>query len=216
MEWFRAGGAEGVLLKHGARTMRRQYSGATDISQTEGRQPQQIRVPKTRRGNAVHKDKQVVPAELDENTEQKRAIAALHATEEKYRLAMDATADCVCDWNVTTGVVDYSPALKTILGLEEVKNTYETWVSRIHLIGTMTDISERKRVESEMMNSRSLLNSIIEQSPSPTWISDDNGTLIRINKACCDMLRITPEEVVGKYNVMEDRLVEKQGMMPLV
>ena len=37
-----------------------------------------------------------------------------------------------------------------------------------------------------------------------------------MNQACRDLLRITDEEVVGKYNVLRDDIVEKQGFMPLV
>jgi len=81
---------------------------------------------------------------------------------------------------------------------------------------TISDITERKRAEQETVNSRNFLDSIIEQSPHPMWISDEEGTLIRINKACCDLLQIAPEGVVGKYNVLEDNIVEEQGMMHLV
>ncbi len=57
------------------------------------------------------------------------------------------------------------------------------------MLSMLVDISDRTRAEAEMQSSRSFLGSIIEQSPNPTWISDDKGTLVRINKACCDMLR---------------------------
>ena len=78
------------------------------------------------------------------------------------------------------------------------------------------DITERKRAEAEIQTAKNFLDNIIEQSPNPIWISNDKGMLIRLNKACCDILKITPEEVVGKYNVLEDNIVEDQGMMPLV
>jgi PAS domain S-box-containing protein len=70
--------------------------------------------------------------------------------------------------------------------------------------------------ELELQDSRIFLDSLIEQSPSPTWISDEKGTLIRINKACCDLLQITPEQVMEKYNIFEDNIIEAQGKMPLV
>jgi two-component system, cell cycle sensor histidine kinase and response regulator CckA len=62
----------------------------------------------------------------------------------------------------------------------------------------------------------SLLEGVIEQSPNPTWISDAAGTLIRINKACCDMLKIRPADVVGRYNIFSDNIVAEQGYLPLV
>jgi PAS domain S-box-containing protein len=82
--------------------------------------------------------------------------------------------------------------------------------------GTIIDVTAQKEAETEIQNSKNFLNSIIEQSPNPIWISDEKGTLLRLNKACCAMLHITPEEVVGRYNIFEDSIVEAQGMMPLV
>ncbi len=82
--------------------------------------------------------------------------------------------------------------------------------------GFISDITERKQAETEIQDSRSFLNSIIEQTPVPMWISDDRGTLIRLNKACCQTLHITPGEVVGKYNIFLDNIVSEQGKMPLI
>ncbi len=80
-----------------------------------------------------------------------------------------------------------------------------------HYFSFITDITERKRAEEAVQKSAKFLDSIIDQSPVPTWISDERGTLIRINRACCDLLRITPEEVTGKYNVLDDNIVKEQG-----
>jgi len=80
----------------------------------------------------------------------------------------------------------------------------------------LSDVSERKQAELETHLSRTFLEGIFDQSPTPIWISDEKGLLVRINKACCNLLRITPAEVIGKYNVLEDNIVERQGAMPLV
>ena len=81
---------------------------------------------------------------------------------------------------------------------------------------TYSDIGPRKKVEMELTEANAFLNSMIEQSPTPMWISDDKGTLIRINGACCRLLNITEKDVLGKYNIFKDNLVEDQGFMPLV
>jgi len=62
----------------------------------------------------------------------------------------------------------------------------------------------------------SLIDSIIDQSPNPIWISDSKGILIKINKACADLLKISEKEVVGIYNILNDNLVREQGFLPLV
>ena len=83
----------------------------------------------------------------------------------------------------------------------------------IRFIGTLMDITERKHAEETLRNSEAFLNNIIDQSPVPMWISDDKGILIRINKACCSLLKITEQDVIGKYNVIEDNIVQEQGLL---
>jgi two-component system cell cycle sensor histidine kinase/response regulator CckA len=82
--------------------------------------------------------------------------------------------------------------------------------------GIMLEITDRKRVEEALRTSESFLNSIIELSPYPMWMSDAQGTLLRLNQACRDLLHINPEEVVGKYNVLKDNIIEEQGFLPLL
>jgi two-component system, sensor histidine kinase and response regulator len=78
------------------------------------------------------------------------------------------------------------------------------------------DITERKKSEEDLRISESFLNNIINLSPIPMWISDEKGILARINKSCCEMLKISPADVIGKYNLLEDNIVKEQGFMPLV
>ncbi len=99
--------------------------------------------------------------------------------------------------------------LRTFLLRDEEGNPTGMW-------SIVRDISERKRVEEALITSEVFLNSIIEQSPHPMWISDDRGTLVRLNRACRELLHLSEEEVVGKYNVLHDNIVEQQGFMPMV
>jgi two-component system, cell cycle sensor histidine kinase and response regulator CckA len=78
------------------------------------------------------------------------------------------------------------------------------------------DITKRKLILNSLQASESFLNNVVNQSPSPMWISNDKGTLIRINQACLDLLHISEDDVVGKYNIFKDNIVEEQGFMPLV
>ncbi|MRS03941.1 PAS domain S-box protein, partial [bacterium] len=77
-------------------------------------------------------------------------------------------------------------------------------------------ITKRKAAEEALQKSNILLDSIMNQSPNAMWISDKSGTLLRINPACCELLNITEDEVVGKYNVFNDNIVQEQGLMPLI
>lgn len=67
-----------------------------------------------------------------------------------------------------------------------------------------------------LQHSENFLNSVIEHSPHAMWISDSDGTLIKTNQALRNLLNTTDEELVGKYNVLQDNIVEEQGFMPLV
>ncbi|MFH1738446.1 MAG: PAS domain-containing protein [bacterium] len=84
------------------------------------------------------------------------------------------------------------------------------------IVAVFDDVTERKGAEEALRKSEAFLNSVFEHSPYPMWISDERGTLIRLNRACRDMLSITEEEVVGRYNILKDNIVEEQGHLPLV
>jgi len=86
-------------------------------------------------------------------------------------------------------------------------------LSKLEFFHEVTDLV---KTQEDLRISNAFLNSMIEQSPTPTWISNDKGTLIRINQACCTLFNITEKDVVGKYNIFKDNLVDSQGFMPLV
>ncbi len=69
---------------------------------------------------------------LSDQESQERSWQALQASEEKYRLAMDATNDGLWDWNPVTNRVNFSPAWGRILGIDSVTPELTTWKSRIH------------------------------------------------------------------------------------
>ena len=78
------------------------------------------------------------------------------------------------------------------------------------------DVTDRKRADEALQARERLLDNIIDQSPYPIWISDAQGTLIRINQACCELLGITAADVVQQYNVLRDNIVEAAGLLPQV
>ena len=82
--------------------------------------------------------------------------------------------------------------------------------------GFTQDITDRKRAAADMESQKAFLDRIIDQSPFATWISDAEGTLQRANPALKKFLNVTDEQLVGKYNVLNDPLVEQQGLIPLI
>jgi len=77
------------------------------------------------------------------------------------------------------------------------------------------EIVERKHAEKAVKARESFLDRVIDQSPFAIWISDTEGTLQRANPALKKFLNLTDEQLVGKYNVLEDKIAERKGLQPL-
>ena len=62
------------------------------------------------------------------------AEAALRESEERFRLAMDATTDGIWDWDIQADTVYYSPSYTRMLGYEadEFAGLVEAWADLIH------------------------------------------------------------------------------------
>lgn len=79
---------------------------------------------------------------------------------------------------------------------------------------TFIDITAHKQAEKALQERTDFLDSLIESAALSTWISDEKGTVIRANPACLEFFGATQEEVVGKYNLFQDAVIEKNGFMP--
>ncbi len=76
------------------------------------------------------------------------------------------------------------------------------------------DITERKQAEEEIKEAKAFLDKVIDMSPFATWISDREGTVIRVNRSLCETINLSGDKIVGKYNVLRDVNLENQGVMP--
>ncbi len=68
----------------------------------------------------------------EQNRELVRARQALTDSEQRYRLAMEASTDGLWDWNLSNGQVFYSPGWFRIVDERDPGNGYATWEARIH------------------------------------------------------------------------------------
>ena len=71
---------------------------------------------------------------LQDITERMQAQAALIASEERWKFAIEGAGDGLWDWNIQTGKAFYSPRYKAMLGFaeEEIGDTADEWSKRIH------------------------------------------------------------------------------------
>ena len=67
-------------------------------------------------------------------TDRKRAQEALRISEERLKLAQEASNDGMWDWGLKTGATYFSPRYYTMLGYEpgELPPSYETWSGLLH------------------------------------------------------------------------------------
>lgn len=91
---------------------------------------------------------------------------ALKQSEERFRLAMEATSDGVWDWNLSNNKVYFSPRYYTMLGYEpyEYPQTVETWKRFLHpddadsAVSTVFEEIKRKsenyNIEFRMLNKK--------------------------------------------------------------
>jgi PAS domain S-box-containing protein len=69
--------------------------------------------------------------------------------------------------------------------------------------GIMMDITERKKMERELVEMNEFFNLLIEASPDGIIVTDAKGDVIMYNKAAERLLGYTSEEVIGKTNVKD-------------
>ncbi len=67
-------------------------------------------------------------------SEKYRAEAALLASEERWKFAIEGAGDGLWDWNIQTGQAFYSPRYKSMLGFaeDEIGDSADEWTQRIH------------------------------------------------------------------------------------
>ncbi len=83
------------------------------------------------------------------------------------------------------------------------------------LVGTIQDITERKRVEETLQMSETRFRTIIEQSPLSVQILSPDGRTLRVNHAWEELWGATLDDL-GDYNLLEDQQLVDRGLMPYI
>ncbi len=88
------------------------------------------------------------------------------------------------------------------------------------LIGKIVDNAQKEKQitesEQKFKDQVNFLDTIINQSPFAMWISDAAGTMIRSNHSLHKILNVTDDQLIGKYNVLDDENLYEQGLLDAV
>jgi diguanylate cyclase (GGDEF)-like protein/PAS domain S-box-containing protein len=139
----------------------------------------------------------------------------LRKSEERYRLATDATNDGIWDWDLKTDEIYYSPRWKAMLGYneDEIWTSPKEWLKRIHtddmkqfqgdLASNINGTSQQLECEYRMKHS----------SGRNVWIftrglifRDKNGIAYRIAGSQTDITTRKMEEERLNYDALHDTL----------
>ena len=83
----------------------------------------------------------------------------------------------------------------------------------VRFIGTLTDISNRKKVQLKLIESETRFRTLIQQSPFVIEMYDAQGLQISVNKAYEDLWGFPAETTVNQFNVLKSKEVVETGLI---
>lgn len=123
-------------------------------------------------------------------------------------------------WLGIFGPVALNKEVKKYIVYSEDNKKYFEGTAFSHVPGIFEvcfiDVTDVRRTELEKQRNNAFLNTIFDKSPVAMWISDKDGTIIRTNNYLLDRLNLKAEDLIGKYNVFEDKNLVEQGLLEKV
>ncbi|MDP8286802.1 MAG: PAS domain S-box protein, partial [Candidatus Electryonea clarkiae] len=84
------------------------------------------------------------------------------------------------------------------------------------VMGIARDITEYKKSEIELQESEQRFRMLMEKSPVCIEIFDKDGVLLDVNEAWENTWGVNGEEIIGKYNPLDNEQFKMMGLLPLI
>ncbi|MDB5280797.1 MAG: domain S-box-containing protein [Ferruginibacter sp.] len=132
--------------------------------------------------------------------------SSLHLVLGKYKEAIDTKK--TVHWEETS---EYATGIKT--GIVSISPIYNEAGKCIQLVGTVYDITERKKAEQLISQSEAKFRSFFESSMDGILLTVTDGDILAANPAACEIFKMTEEEIctAGRFGIVDisDRRVYK-------
>lgn len=86
----------------------------------------------------------------------------------------------------------------------------------IAILSTVSNITEKKKLQLAVKDNEERLSLLIQQSPSVIELYDLNGLQIEVNKAYEELWGFPASQTVNKFNVLKSKEVESTGLMKYI
>jgi PAS domain S-box-containing protein len=84
---------------------------------------------------------------------------------------------------------------------------------KLHVFGSTTDITEQKKAEEKIKAKSHFLESLIQQSPLPTFVMDSKGFNVMVNEAFLKFYAVPGKELILGRNALTEPANVSQGMV---
>jgi PAS domain S-box-containing protein len=117
---------------------------------------------------------------------------SLSLVREKYRQAIREKA--IVRWEETS-----SYPTGQLIGEVSISPIFDKAGTCTHLIGSVHDITERKRAEEALRESEAKYRLLADTSPEMIYLVDPEGCIQYVNTSSARVFRTTPEDLIGKH-----------------
>ncbi len=145
----------------------------------------------------------------DEGTYESTTGELVQITDEFFNTSMTMVAKLIENGKVLNWESYYLRSDKKIIPVEQnIVYLYSMEGDKVGTLGTIRDITWRRKVEEEIRKAKSFSENIFESSRDGIVICDEMGTILTVNNAIERILKFKKEKLIGKHAstlVVEDR-----------